>query len=272
MSIDIAIPTCLPVDALNAGLFVARGRGGRHGVRVTDSHELIFVQQGRLGMFEEGVEFAVEAGQTLILQAGRRHGGTEDYPDNLRFYWVHFRLRAGDGVDSLPVPQFATLADPDRMTALFRRFLDDQETRTRLDASSDLTVLQMLYEVAQPGNRSSATTGGVLPAQRADEYIRVHAFESIGTSEVAAALGYHPDYLGRVYKQHFGVSITDALNRRRIHEAKARLMDAPSTIDQIARECGYSDAEYFRRVFRKHEDMSPGAFRRLYARVHVNSE
>jgi AraC-like DNA-binding protein len=271
---NLSIATSMPLMALNAGLFVARGRGGRHGERVIDSHELIFVQQGRLSMFEGDETFVVEAGQTLLLQAGQRHGGAESYPENLRFYWLHFRLReTGIAADShLSLPRAATLSEPERLTTLFRRFLDDQAAGTRPTGIMDLTVLQMLHEIAQPANLNASHSAAVLPAQRADEYIRVHAAEPIATSDIAAALGYNPDYLGRVYKQLFGTPLTEAIHRRRIHEAKQLLLDSPQTIDQIATTAGYPDAEYFRRTFRRYEGMTPGAYRRLYARVHVNSE
>jgi len=244
-----------------------------HSIRVIDSHELIFVQQGRLAMFEEDDRFVIEAGQTLLLEAGRRHGGTAPYSENLRFYWVHFRLRQQSGEQSeIALPKTSILSEPERLTTLFRRFLDDQETGTRSSAAGDLNVMQMLYEIAQPGNQPAGRIQALIPAQRADEYIRVHATEPIGASDIANAVGYNPDYLGRVYKRVFGLSITQAVNRRRIHEAKRLLLESESTIDQIAARCGYSEAEYFRRVFRKQEAMTPSAFRGMYARMHVNSE
>lgn len=271
MPFDLCLSDNLAIAALNGGLFIARGRGERHAVRTIDSHELIFVVQGELAMFEESRTFTVGAGQTLLLKAGLTHGGLAPYPHDLKFYWVHFRLADFPDRPGASLPQTATLADPERLTVLFRRFLDDQETQSRSGAVMDICVLTMLFEIMQPANRAPGT-GATVPAQRADEYIRVHSVEPISAASVAAALGYHRDYLGRVYKKTFGAGLAEAINRRRIHEAKRLLLASDATIDQISNRTGYSDAEYFRRVFRKYEGVSPGAFRRLYARVHVNSE
>jgi len=102
--------------------------------------------------------------------------------------------------------------------------------------------------------------------------VHKHALESIRASRVASALDYHPDYLGRLYRRTYGIPMTEAVNRRRIREAKRDLLESPLTIEQIAVRCGFADAEYFRRVFRKLEGMTPSGYRRLYARFHVNSE
>lgn len=269
----IILSPILPVEALNGGLFIARGRGGKHGERVIDSHELIYVQQGILSMREEDQEFVVKQGQTLLLKAGLRHSGIGDYPDDLRFYWIHFRLRGNEvshGGD-VEVPKHTTLMDPERLLILLRRFLDDQQSGAAWKVAADIMALEMLFEIARPVNRAALQGASLVPAQHADAYIRVHAPESISASDIAAALGYHPDYLGRVYKRAFGFSLTESLNRRRIHDAKQLLLDSLKDINQVAAACGFNDAEYFRRVFRKHENMTPGAYRRLYARIHVNS-
>ena len=72
---SIRILSKLPVRAHNGGLFISRGRG-MHAERVIDSFELIFVRQGSLSMHEDGHEFVVSKGQTLILYPGCTHGGT----------------------------------------------------------------------------------------------------------------------------------------------------------------------------------------------------
>ena len=56
------------VRMLNAGRFVSRGRG-RHGTRVIDSYELIYVDAGKLEMFEAGRTFRLSAGEWLLLPA-----------------------------------------------------------------------------------------------------------------------------------------------------------------------------------------------------------
>jgi AraC-like DNA-binding protein len=268
-------PLDLPVTPASAGLFVCAGRGA-HPVRVIDSHEIILVNRGRLDMFEEDRRLELREGDALLLSPGRRHGGAAPYPPDLSFYWLHFHLassasRAVPGVPVLTVPQTVHLADPNRMRVLFRRYLDDQASGLFTRSRGALLVLMLLEEMATAGPASAGLTGLRL-AHLAKSHIQVHACEeSIGTAAIARALSCNPDYLGRVFRQAFGQTLTEAIHRRRLQIAAALLLETPRTIAQVADECGYRDMGFFRRRFRQVHGVNPAQFRRLYRQWHTNS-
>jgi AraC-like DNA-binding protein len=288
----LRLSTGLPVRAHNAGLFISRGEG-RHADRVIDSHELIFVRQGELGMFEDKNRFQVRAGQTLLLSPGIPHGGTTDYPADLSFYWLHFDVfrsvrtgrsnpcpSAGRGVrkaalakaDVLTVPQYGTVARTDRLAELFHWFLNDQESGRLTPAAADLLLMQILHEVADRRRADlSADRAGAALAARADKLIRTRFDEALQTSMLAQELDCNPDYLGRVYHQSYGCTLTDALHRARLKQARALLLESGMNVNQVAGAVGYSDPGYFRRIFLRQEGISPRAYRRLHARMHINT-
>jgi AraC-like DNA-binding protein len=270
----LSLNCAVSVQACNAGLFVSRGRG-KHVERTIDSFVLIFVRNGELGMHENGRHFDLHAGQTLLLWPGRTHGGTRPYPRNLSFYWIHFELRTGrKGArkPNLRVPQFATARREDRMVELFRRFLDDQESGLLEPLPAALLITEMLCEVAASAERGTppATATAALAA-RAEQYVRAHFHMPVGTSDIARELDCNPDYLGRIFQRTYGYTIVDAIHQQRIRTARRLLMESALNIDQIAQECGFGDSHYFRRIFRRSQGISPRAFRRLYARAHVNA-
>ena len=80
------------IEVFNGGRFVSRGRG-RHQTRKIDSDELIFCVKGSLQMFEDEELYELKAGDYLILEHGRIHGGVRDYSGGLSFFWIHFRDR-----------------------------------------------------------------------------------------------------------------------------------------------------------------------------------
>jgi AraC-like DNA-binding protein len=263
----------LPIQAHNAGLFVSRGRG-LHPERVIQSHELIFVRRGILRIEEEGEEFEVAAGRTLLLRPGRLHRGTSPYAPDLSFYWIHFAVRDGldDGL-SIDVPRYATVTRPNHLAELFRRFLDDQEAGRLTATSADLLLMLMLSEVSgsDPGENSVERSAAVL-AGRADAYIRTHFHEPLNTSKLAGEMGCNPDYLGRAFRGTYGKTITEAIHWRRLRHARRMLLESDRNIDEVSRACGFEDVGYFRKVFKRYEGMPPRAFRRLYAQMHVNTE
>lgn len=257
-------------EPMQAGLFISAGRG-IHPTRVIDSHELIFVRGGRLGMFEESNTFDLHAGQSLLLHAGRKHGGTTPYPSDLSFYWVHFLLpQPGRAKQRLLLPQTATLRRPEVLTELLRRYLDEREAGRLDDVIGGALLLLMFREIERASEQAQATGAGYVLAERAWQYIVSNAHNPISTADVADRLRCNPDYLGRVFRATRGCSIVEAIHRRRIHEARKMLIDGDMNIEEISASCGFSDACYFRRVFKQSVGMTPRTFRRLYARVHIN--
>jgi AraC-like DNA-binding protein len=270
-----------PLKAQNAGLFVSPG-AAMHPTRIIDSHELIFVKQGELDMWEEGQVFHLEAGQTLHLWPGRRHGSTRPMPLGLKFYWIHFEIEErnareanGSGDEFAPtikVPQVNRIAQPERLERLFRTFLDDQETGLLHPYAANLLTTLMLVEVTQASEERPANPDDLnAVATWAHTFIRINYDRPITTSKVAEALGYNADYLGRIYRHVYGCTLTEAIHRRRVSRACDFLLDSGLTIEQIALKCGFTDPDYFRRVFRRFMQISPGDYRNEYSHVHVNT-
>lgn len=50
------------------------------------------------------------------------------------------------------------------------------------------------------------------------------------------------------------------------------LIESNRNVEEISRACGFTDVRYFRRLLKRHEGMTPLAFRRLYAQMHVNTQ
>jgi len=266
----------LPIVAEGAGLFISRGMGS-HPDRVIDSFELIYVRDGALEMFEEDARFVIAAGQSIILRPGRRHGGGAPYDSRLSYYWVHFNIvkpAIFAQVDSL-LPQHIAVRRPEHLTDLFRRLLDDYETRQTDSLSASLLVLLMLHEVT-----SSPVMGGDIGrppasrvlASRAETFVTTHFHENISTRDIARAVKCNPDYLSRVYRSAFGITITESIVRHRMNKARALLRETDVYLDDVARQCGIEDLAYFRRIFKRHTGMTPLAFRKIYARGYVNTE
>jgi len=275
------LKTTCPLEAQNAGLFISRG-AAMHPTRVINSHELIFVKQGELDMWEEDRVFHLEAGQTLHLWPGRRHGSTKPMPLGLKFYWIHFHIEdqavkgqysgERDILSFIQVPQVNRLNQPERLERLFRMFLEEQETGMLHPYAANLLTMLMLTEVVQSCEEKPANTADLnAVATWAHNYLRINYDRPITTSRIAAALGYNADYLGRIYRKVYGCTLTEAIHRRRVSKACEYLVDSSMTVEQIAQKCGFADPDYFRRIFRQYMQTSPGNYRSAFSRVHVNS-
>ncbi len=274
----IQLPAVPMLTSAWSGLFISRGVG-RHMTRSIDTHELIVVRSGTLHLQEDGSEFAVGPGQTLLLVAGRTHGGTRDYDHDLSFYWLHFScpgLRSSTGAvpaNRLAFPQHAQPRRPELLMEWMHRFLDDQASGLATATTARLHVHLILAELAAGPRRGGAVADpAVHLVGRAEAWIGQHYHESISTSDVARALDHNPDYLGRVFRRCLGHSIVEAIHQRRIAAARRLLIEDTADVQAIAQRVGFNAIVHFRRCFRRQVGCSPGAFRSLHARAHVNSD
>lgn len=275
------------IDPMNAGLFVSPGYG-THDTRVLDSYELLFVTRGRLGMFEEEHEYVIEKNQTLILSPGKRHGGTFPYPNDLNFYWVHFRTKGtSEPHFALRVPKVTTVADAEFITELFCQFISDQEAAISdpsyfgryLEIALAELITLMLVELGKATARpvASRKDPGVSDRQRkiadaVQRYINANFQKQISTQEIAESLGHGPDYVERAFHRVKHRPVLDAVHERQIDEARVLLRgEGRKNISEIAFACGFRDTSYFRRIFKRFTGLTARDFRALYGKTHINT-
>lgn len=259
----------LPVQALNAGYLVTRGQG-RHVERTIDTFEIIYVNSGTLGIFEEDEEYNVEKGEALILFPGRHHGGTRDFGEDLTFYWLHFTIEeeaVRTGNDMMSLPQLIRLAKPEAFEELFRRFIRRQNLCRNDKTFLNLVLLELLCELSDSLSPLEVSGQKVFLANQAARYIREHLIEALSASYLADKLDCNPDYLGRVYHAVYGKNLTDAIHEARINKACRLLIETNLTGSEIAYACGYTDVDYFRRIFKKYMGITAKEYRQAYCLV-----
>ncbi|MCH6898773.1 transcriptional regulator [Escherichia coli] len=264
----------LPIKVQNGGLFISRGVG-RHPARRLESWEIIFVEKGRLTIQEDERIFLVDVGESLLLWPNRQHVGVEDFPADLKFYWLHFEVKAPDNdprwLTHLSVPQQTKVADPQVLVALFRQFLSEQEKHQRTPAL-EFIVLLILQQLTRDARLDEQADGaGTTLAWKAQKLIRTQYHRPLSTALLARELYCNADYLGRVYRRVFHLTLTEAIHRQRVREAEKLLISEARSLTEVAALCGFNDVGYFRQIFRKHTGLTPAAWKRRYSKEHINS-
>ena len=96
------------------------------------------------------------------------------------------------------------------------------------------------------------------------EYIRLNAANRITVSELASFCHCSESYLSRIFKRRTGVNINVYVNKVRVEQAKNDLLLSHDSIADIASRVGFSDPNYFSRVFTQIIGVSPTEFRRRF--------
>lgn len=95
-------------------------------------------------------------------------------------------------------------------------------------------------------------------------YLDEHYSEKLSLESVAGLFFIDKYYLARLFKEQYGVTLTTYLQQVRITHAKQMLRFTDKRIEEIGLECGIGELNYFSRVFKKLEGVSPSKFRKLW--------
>lgn len=93
------------------------------------------------------------------------------------------------------------------------------------------------------------------------KYIDEHFSDAEFTLDrLGRELKYNKKYLSTVFKKHMGVGIVEYLHTVRIQHACTMLHQGFSGVNHVAFRCGYPDAQYFSKVFKRRMGLSPRAY------------
>lgn len=87
------------------------------------------------------------------------------------------------------------------------------------------------------------------------------ASTSLNIHKLGSIFQMSPAYLGRIYMESTGMSLVDYIAETRIRNACKLLSASVKSIKEIAEACGYPDANYFSRVFKRKMNMTPAEYR-----------
>ncbi len=88
-------------------------------------------------------------------------------------------------------------------------------------------------------------------------YITENYSTDIRLKDVAASVCISPHYFSKIFKEELGVNFIDFLTSCRMDHAKDLLSKNEDSIKNISYSVGYNDPNYFSRLFKKVEGMSP---------------
>ncbi|MBP3886430.1 MAG: response regulator [Cellulosilyticum sp.] len=97
--------------------------------------------------------------------------------------------------------------------------------------------------------------------ERILNFIKTHYIEDLSLQDVAQEMNYADAYFCKVFKQYFHKSFTTYLSEFRVEKAKELLMDVTINVKEISDKVGYRDSNYFTKVFKRIEGMTPSEYR-----------
>lgn len=96
------------------------------------------------------------------------------------------------------------------------------------------------------------------------DYINKNYRKDISLEDVSREVNINPYYFSKRFKEETGVNFIDYLTGIRIRKAKELLEDPRLSIKEICTKSGYTDPNYFSRIFKKVENVTPSEYREKF--------
>jgi transcriptional regulator GlxA family with amidase domain len=84
---------------------------------------------------------------------------------------------------------------------------------------------------------------------------------ALDVSSLATEYGMSRTHFSHFFRTRTGLTPARFAAEVRIHHATRLLQATPTPLGQIAHDCGFANANYFCKVFRRFQHMSPVAYR-----------
>lgn len=132
------------------------------------------------------------------------------------------------------------------------------------DVLADLTLKELLVRIMQTQNLKiidqQNTNTNQNPLAYVIGYIKANLSEKISINSLSNKACMSKATFYRLFKRELGISPNDFILSEKISRSKQLLARPGSKIAAISYELGFSDANYFIRVFKKLEGITPGSY------------
>lgn len=185
--------------------------------------------------------------------------------------WYHFRGGSSDDYYSLfnqanndsPVIQLSahTTDAAEIMTRMLHLYEHGENTLLQdITASTDLVQLMTLFTLCSQLQNDMCRIPPVI--REVCRYIKSHYAEEISLDLLACRFHINKYHLLRQFKRSYGATPGEYMIAVRIQQAKYMLQNTNDTITAIAEAVGYVNTSHFINLFKQHETITPGAYRK----------
>ena len=96
------------------------------------------------------------------------------------------------------------------------------------------------------------------------KYLDENYTKQITLDDISNMFYINKFYLTRAFKEKYGTTINNYLLNKRMMKAKELLRYSYDSIEEISKNCGINDQNYFSRLFKKIEGMTPNEYKKIW--------
>lgn len=229
------------------------------------------ITEGSGQLIYDGTAHILSAGDCVFIDCKKTYAHMTS-PGNLwNLKWVHFY---GSSVSAIyekylsrgGKPVFKA-SDQDSFLQLHKDLFDiassdDHIRDMRINEKLALLLTLIMTETKYPESLSDSEA--TKDIGKIKTYLEEHYTEKISLDQISSKFYVNKYHLLRLFKKQFGVSIISYMQQLKITKAKQLLRFTDDTIESIGIKAGIGEPNYFSRLFKKIEGVSPSEYRKAW--------
>jgi AraC-like DNA-binding protein len=188
--------------------------------------------------------------------------------DTLNFLNERYPKEGNDVFWQLNHQNYFFYNNVDLATTINKLIKECMSTSITKDALADLTLQELLIRIIQTQTIKSVDEGITVhannPIFEVTEYIKLNLRENINLKNLSDKACMSSASFYRFFKRELGMSPIEYILSEKIKHAKKLLRNPGIQINEVCYLSGFEDANYFIRLFKKHEGITPKQYQLLY--------
>lgn len=213
--------------------------------------------------------FSVSKGECFFIDCRTSHFYKSSEDDPWELLWVHFNGSTSEQYYDYFLSQSKNVFRPssfDRIVSAITEIIGVNEFR---DANTEIITSKLIVELLTLALTVSTETkyhDSALSQKLASvhDFIDRHFNEELTLEKLSAQFYISKFYLTREYKKIYGMTIFQHIITARINYGKNLLRFSDKSVEEIAHLCGFNDQSYFARQFKKAENLTCFAYRKMW--------
>ncbi len=237
-----------------------------HAAGVRHDYYVMYLWQGDVQIFAPDIKEPFQAGDLIVFSPETSFVYYKPPKMEMRYFWVHFSgsfaeeflNRCGIRTNTvIPIGNHEHLCED--FNRLFESFLN-RDAFFELEGVRCLTSLLMDFGRCIAGQKKGTSSSS--PVSRALMYIHGHLSKPISVEALAGEEHMSVSHFRAVFHKATGLSPQDYITLTKLNYACELLRQTDLPVKTVGNMAGYTDPQYFSRVFHSRFHLSPGAYRR----------
>ncbi|MGN0579606.1 MAG: AraC family transcriptional regulator [Ruminococcus sp.] len=234
-----------------------------------DSFLFVAVTSGSGELTIGNETFSVTKGECFFIDCRISHFYKSSENDPWELLWVHFNGSTSEQYYEYFLSQSKNVFRPDsfdRIISTITEIIKVNELRganTEVITSGLIVQMLTLSLTTSPEIRC-CDTAVQQKISLVHDYIDEHFNEELSLELLASEFYISKFYLTREYKKIYGQTIFQQIITARINYGKKLLRFTDKSVEEISHLCGFNDQSYFARQFKKSENLTCFAYRKMW--------